>query len=278
MLANGEGQMVNSSLEQMMLAASRDSSFRLVGSSLNRGTFALVAAKGIKSTAALKGKRIAVSQVGDGPYGYVVTLLGKAGMTYRDVNWVPVGTGVAGRVAALTGGAADAAILTAPSYFKLEEQGYNTLVNLAEHDDIFASTAYLMADRDLKADPTLGELLVKAHAEAIKNFYEDKSAAVAAYLKYDDKAILAEVERTYDLYAKPQAFERIPYVLKAAVEAALAQQSDPQVAERLKTHDWSKVIDNGIVAKLAGEGFFVQLFGESIRAEQERKAALAFGK
>ena len=40
MLANGEGQMVNSSLEQMMLAASKDGSFKLVGSSLNRGTFA----------------------------------------------------------------------------------------------------------------------------------------------------------------------------------------------------------------------------------------------
>jgi hypothetical protein len=26
------------------------------------------------------------------------------------------------------------------------------------------------------------------------------------------------------------------------------------------------------------EGFFVQLFGDSIKAEQERKASLAFGK
>jgi hypothetical protein len=62
------------------------------------------------------------------------------------------------------------------------------------------------------------------------------------------------------------------------VDSALAQQSDPQVAERLRAYDWSKVIDNGIVAKLARDGFFVGLFGEGIRAEQERKAALAFGK
>src|SRR5262245_52399560 len=45
MLASGEGQMVNSSLEQLMQAASKDGSMSLVGSSLNRGTFALMASK-----------------------------------------------------------------------------------------------------------------------------------------------------------------------------------------------------------------------------------------
>src|SRR5437016_1730040 len=39
MLVNGEGQMVNSSLEQLMQAASKDGSMVLVASSLNRGAF-----------------------------------------------------------------------------------------------------------------------------------------------------------------------------------------------------------------------------------------------
>jgi hypothetical protein len=38
------------------------------------------------------------------------------------------------------------------------------------------------------------------------------------------------------------------------------------------------VIDNSIVDKLVKENFFVQLFGDSIKAEQERKTSLAFGK
>ena len=42
MLVSGEGQMVNSSLEQLMQAASKDGSLVLVGSSLNRGMFAMV--------------------------------------------------------------------------------------------------------------------------------------------------------------------------------------------------------------------------------------------
>src|SRR5215813_2797957 len=47
-LVSGESQMVNSSLEQLMQAASKDGSLGLIGSSLNRGTFALIANKNIK--------------------------------------------------------------------------------------------------------------------------------------------------------------------------------------------------------------------------------------
>ena len=67
MLVSGEAQMVNSSLDQLMQAASKDGSLVLVGSSLNRGAFALMADKNIASIRDLKGKRIAVSQVGDAP-------------------------------------------------------------------------------------------------------------------------------------------------------------------------------------------------------------------
>jgi ABC-type nitrate/sulfonate/bicarbonate transport system substrate-binding protein len=278
MLASNQGQMVNSSLEQLMQAASKDGSLKLVGSSLNRGTFALMATKNLKTVQSLKGKKIAVSQVGDAPYGYVVAILAKAGMSDRDVEWIPVGQGVAGRAAALTTGRADATILTAPAYFKLEKDGYNTLVNLAEREDIFASTTYLMAKRDLATDTKLAEALIKAHAEAIKTFYGDKAAAIAAYRKYDPEISPEDADRTYELYAKPQAFERVPYVLKGAVESVLGQQAGTQVAEQMKAYDWKQVIDNSIVEKLVKEGFFVQLFGDSVKAEQERKASLAFGK
>src|SRR5437764_7963571 len=59
MLVSGEGQMVNSSLEQLMQASTKDGSFTLVGSSLNRGTFALMGRKDIASVRELKNKRVA---------------------------------------------------------------------------------------------------------------------------------------------------------------------------------------------------------------------------
>ena len=67
--------MVSSSLEQLMQAASKDPSMALIGSSLTRGTFALMANKNITSVPGLKGKRVAVSQIGDAPYGYLIATL-----------------------------------------------------------------------------------------------------------------------------------------------------------------------------------------------------------
>ena len=210
MLVSGQAEMVNSSLDQLMQAASKDGSLVLVGSSLNRGTFALMADKNITSIKALKGKRIAVSQVGDAPYGYLIALLAKSGLSARDVQWIPVGTDVNGRAAALISGRAEATLLTAPAYFKLEEQGYKTLANLADHPDIFASTGYLMKKSAIAADPMLPEKLIEAQAEGIKRFYEDKAFAVQTFLQYDKAAKPDEVARVYDLYANPQALRAGP--------------------------------------------------------------------
>jgi ABC-type nitrate/sulfonate/bicarbonate transport system substrate-binding protein len=276
MLVNGEAQMVNSSLEQLMAAASKDGSMALVGSSLNRGVFALMAAKNIGSIKDLKGKRIAIGQVGDAPYGYLLALLSKSGLSARDVNWVPVGTDVSGRAAALTSGRVEATLLTAPAYFKVEEAGFKTLANLAEHPEIFASTVYMMKKSVVAADPKLPEKLIQAQAEGIKRFYEDKTFAVQTFLKYDPMAKADEVARVYDLYAKPQAFERVPFVLAPAVKSVIDQQSDPQLAAQMKAYDFHKVIDNSYVERLVKDGFFEKTFGAGIKAEQDRKAKTAF--
>jgi ABC-type nitrate/sulfonate/bicarbonate transport system substrate-binding protein len=276
MLVSGEGQMVNSSLEQLMQAASKDGSLVLVGSSLNRGMFALMANKDVPNIKALKGKRIAIGQIGDAPYGYLVSLLGKSGLTTRDVQWIPVGTDVSGRAAALQSGRADATLLTAPAYFKVEEAGFRTLANLADHEDIFASTAYIFKKSAIAADPKLPEAIIEAQAEAIKRFYEDKPFAVKAFMVYDKNAQQAETERVYDLYAKPNAFERVPYVLAGAVKSVVNQQADPQMAAQMKAYDFHKVIDNSIVDRLVKEGFFEKVYGPSIKAEEQQKAKLAF--
>jgi len=44
----------------------------------------------------------------------------------------------------------------------------------------------------------------------------------------------------------------------------------------MRKFDFRSVIDNGIVDRLVKEGFFEKLFGPGIKAEQERKAKLAF--
>jgi len=277
MIASGDAVMSNASMEQAMQASSRDpNALTSVASMLNKGAFALMAAKGINSVKELKGKRIAVSVVGDAPYNYTVALLAKSGLTAKDVQWIPSGPDANSRALFLTTGRADATLLTAPAYFKVETQGFKKIANLADYNDIYASSVYLFTKKTLAANPKLPEAIIKAQAEAIRRFYGDKAFAIKAYVTVmkDDKPDPMEVDRVYDLYAKSSAFERVPYVLAGAVKSVV-DQADAQTATAMKAFDIKTVVDNSTVDRLVKEGFFQTLFGNGIKSEEERKSKLA---
>jgi len=275
MISSSDAAMTNSSMEQALQAGSRDpNSLVMLGSTLNRGMFALMAPNKINSPKELKGKRVAVSQIGDAPYNYSVALLGKFGLKPRDVQWVPVGTDANARAVALTTGRAEATLLTAPAYFAIEKQGYTTIANMADYSDIYASTVYLFTRKTVAANPKLPEVIIKAHTEAIKRFYDDKAFAVKAYMVYDKQAA-ADVERIYDMIAKSNQIERIPYVMAAAIKS-ITDQANAEAATQLKDFDPHKVVDNSLVDRLVKEGFFEKIFGPGIKSEQEKKSKAAF--
>jgi len=275
MVVSGEAAMTNYPLEQAMIASSRDGSLVILGSPFRKSLFEMMAAKNLNSIRDLKGKRVGVSQIGDAPYNYSVGLLAKFGLTPRDVQWVPIGTDVNGRAAALVGGRVDATMITAPVYFKLEQQGFKGLANTSDYDDIYAPTVYLFKKSLVASNPKLPELLIKAHAEAIQRFYDDKAFALHAYEKYMPDN-LSDLEKVYDRYAKTNTFERVPYTLAPAVQYMIDHPADAQVGAALKRFDFHGVIDNSLVDRLVREGFFEKLFGPGIKEEEERKAKLAF--
>lgn len=275
MIASGEAAMTNSSMEQALQASSRDpEALVMMGSTLNKGTFVLMGSKAIGGVTDLKSKRVAVSQIGDAPYNYTLALLGKFGLNARDVQWIPVGIDANARAVALSGARADATLLTAPAYFRLEEQGFKRLAAMADYNDIYASTVYLFTKKTVAANPKLPELIIKAQAEAVKRFYDDKAFAVKAYLVYD-KQDAADMGRVYDSLATTNSLERVPYVMDAAVKSII-QQANEQAATQLKNFDAKRVVDNRVVERLVKEGFFEKTFGSGIRAEQDRKAKQAF--
>lgn len=276
MVVSGEAVMTNYPLEQAMPASSRDGSLVMVGSQYKKSLFALVAAKTFSSVRELKGKRLGVSQIGDAPYNYAVGLLAKFGLTPKDVEWVPIGTDVNGRAAALVAGRVEATMLTAPVYFKFEEQGYKILANTGDYDDIFAPTVNVFKKTTLAANPKLAETLLKAQAEAIKRLYDDKAFAVKVYSKYNPNDDPADVKRVYDRYTKVNTYERVPYVLAPAVQYIIAHPVDEQLGVQLRAFDFRKVVDNATVDRLVREGFFEKLFGPGIKAEEESKAKIAF--
>jgi ABC-type nitrate/sulfonate/bicarbonate transport system substrate-binding protein len=275
MVISGEAAMTNYPLEQAMLAGSKGAGLTIVGSPYRKSLFAMMADKNIAGMRNLKGKRIGVSQIGDAPYNYAVGLLARFGLTPRDVQWVPIGTDVNGRAAALVSGRIDATMLTAPVYFRLEEKGFRSLANTSDYDDIYAPTVYVFTKAEIAAHPKLPELLIKAHAEAIKRFYDDKDFAIKAYIKYAPENP-TDLSRVYDHYASHNTFERVPYVNAASVQYMVEHPIDEQSGAQLKRFDFRTLIDNSTVARLVREGFFEKLFGPGIKEEENRKASTAF--
>ncbi|HUA20515.1 MAG TPA: ABC transporter substrate-binding protein [Bryobacteraceae bacterium] len=276
MVISGEAVMTNYPLEQAMPASSRDGSLLIIGSQYKKSSFALMAPGTFSTVHDLKAKRIGVSQIGDAPYNYSVALLAKFGLTPKDVEWVPIGTDVNGRAAALKSGRVDATMLAAPVYFKFEEQGYKSLANTSDYDDIYAPTVYVFKRTTIAAHPGLAESILKAHAEAIKRLYADKAFAVKAYLKYNPGDSPSDVGRIYDLYTKLNTYERVPYVPRAAVRYVIDHPIDARLGVQMRAFDFHKVIDNALVDRLVKEGFFETLFGAGIKPEEQRRAQLAF--
>ena len=160
-------------------------------------------------------------------------------------------------------------------YFKLEEQGLQNLANISDYDDIYAPSVYLFKKSTVEANPQLALSLIKAHAEAIKRFYDDKAFALQAYQAWD-KQKPDELDRVYDHYAKVNTYERVPYIPAAAVQYVLNHPADERIAAQMRKFDFRKVIDNSLVDRLVKEGYFEQLFGPGIKEEEERKAKAAF--
>jgi len=272
-IISGHAAMTSSGSDPALLAAAKDPSLVVLGGFMNKGSFAMIGSKTAMDMKQLAGKKIGIGRVGDPPYHMAVSLLKKHGMTSRAVQWVSIGVDAAARAAALQSGQVDAALITAPAYFRLQAAGLPVLALLLDHDDIYVSTYNLFRREALTKERPMALAFIKAHAEAIKRFYDDKAFATEIMIRYGGTRNIEDADRVYELFKKARVLEPIPYVLRGSVDAVLERQG-----QELKGADLTRIIDNSLVDQLVKEKYFESVFGASIREEQERKQAQAFGR
>jgi ABC-type nitrate/sulfonate/bicarbonate transport system substrate-binding protein len=273
MLVSGEAHTDFNTLQQAMLLSPKYSSIMLFGSPLRKWSFALVARRDIRSVHGLKRKRIGVTQIGGSTYNYATRLLAQFGLNLNEVEWV--GIGANSRAGALVSGRVDATMLSAPAFFDLEAAGYNVLADIKDFDDIDASNVLVITRDTISKNPALPEAIIRANAEAVRRFYDDKDFSISAYSAYDPQSA-ADLERVYEMYTRANAFERVPYILGKSVRYVIDNAPDAVSALEMKRFDYHSVIDNKTVDRLVHEQFFETLFGPEVLAEQKARAALAF--
>jgi ABC-type nitrate/sulfonate/bicarbonate transport system substrate-binding protein len=272
-IISGHAAMTSAGSDPALLAAAKDPSLVVLGGFMNKGSFAMIGSRTATDMKQIAGKKIGIGRVGDPPYHMAVSLLRKYGMTPRDVQWVSIGVDAAARAAALQTGQVDAALITAPAYFRLQSAGMPVLAVLLDHEDIYVSTYYLFRRDALTKERSTAVAFIKAHAEAIKRFYDDKASATEIMIKYGGARGADDAGKVYDLFKKARVLEAVPYALKGSVEAVVERQG-----AELKGVDLTRMIDNSLVDQLVREKYFESVFGSSIRDEQQRRLAQAFGR
>ena len=270
-IISGHAAMTSAGSDPALLAAAKDPTLVILGGFMNKGSFAMIGSKTATEMKQLAGKKIGIGRVGDPPYHMAVSLLRKYGMTPRDVQWVSIGVDAAARAAALQTGQVDAALITAPAYFRLQSVGMPVLAVLLDHEDIYVSTYYLFRRDALTRERSTALAFIKAHAEAIKRFYDDKAFASGIMIKYGGTRNNDDADRVYDLFKKARVLEPIPYALKGSVDAVVERQGP-----ELRGAELPRIIDNSLVDQLVREKYFESVFGASIRDQQQRRYAQAF--
>jgi len=229
----------------------------LVGSSLNKFPFSLVAQKDIRRPADLVGKKIGIVGFGGANDLAVNILLKEWNIPREKVSVIQAGGG-ANRLVAMSAKALDATVLSYPEFGEALRMGMHELGNL---DDLksgeYPMSVVAVRRPFLEKNRDLVKRFLMAYAEATYQFKTSQEKGMSVYrnrLKQDNVKAL---EETYRYFAPKFAFPiRISRSgMENTLEMMVKENSkiDPNV---------DKYMDEGIVNELEKEGFFKRITGK----------------
>ena len=230
----------------------------MIGSIVNKGVQRVVARSDIRRPEELRGKKIGITRLGAASHLVLLIMLRNWNMTPNDVQTLQIGSSPA-MMAALEKGGIDAAVLTEPTFFFADDQGYRTLADLADmdiyylHSMIDTTRSYLRAHRDVAAR------FMKGYVEGIAYFKKNRkeSIDVLARKLRTAPAQTKYLERSHALYTSGY-FENAPYVSLKGVTTLLDfyGRDNP----RAKTANPQSFFDNSLVKELDDSGFIKKLY------------------
>jgi NitT/TauT family transport system substrate-binding protein len=222
---------------------------------LSRPTDMLVSTKDVKSGADLKGKKIAVSQLGGDSQASVMLALKVLGVDAKDVTIVQVG-GQSDRIAALTSGSVAAAPIDEANEADMKKQGFNILAKLSD-SSLRTPRHGLMAPQSyLDHNPATMRALVKSILEGAVAMNKDKDMAAQEWADWSEQDLkdaevqlpvgLANIQDQACLMTKPEWWDTLQEIMSGV---------DPSLGDV----DVSKVWTNDVVDGLVKDGTAAKL-------------------
>jgi NitT/TauT family transport system substrate-binding protein len=229
----------------------------MIASIVNRGVQRVMARSDIRKAEELRGKRIGITRLGAASHLVLLMMLRAWGMTAADVQTMQIGSSPA-MMAALEKGGIDAAVLTEPTFFFAEDQGYRVLADLADmdiyylHSMIDTTRGYIRTHRDVALR------FLRGYIEGIAFFKNNRNESIEVLAKKLRTAPSQTkyLERSHALYSSGY-FENTPYVSLRGVNTLLEflGKDNPKA----RTADPRSFIDNSLVKELDAAGFIKKL-------------------
>lgn len=249
-LIGGGGAVVN--------AALNGADAVMIGSVVNKGIQRVMARSELKSPEDLKGKKVGVTRFGASSHMVLQMMLRQWHMAPSDIQIIQVGSSPT-MMASLEKGGIDAAVLTEPTFFFAEDQGYRVLADLANmeiyylHSMLDSTRAYLRLHRDLALR------FMKAYVEGAAFFKRNRSETLDVLKKKMRTAPgqIKYLERSHALYSSGY-FENAPYPSLQGVRSVLEflAKDNPRAANA----DPKTFIDGSLVKELDDSGFIAKLY------------------
>ncbi len=237
--------------------AIRGAGITYIASTSNHLIFSIYSRPEITRPEELKGKTVAVDAKGGSIELATIVALKQFGLTLgKEVNAVYLG-GPVPQLGALEKGIVDATTLSAPTTMKAKGMGLKELINVGALKLSYVHTAIGVNRTFAKNNPESIDAFLKAYIEALKITREQPDVVMPAIAKYTSINDPDALKVTYDTFL-PAFQQRVPYVLKDAVQGVLNFSTSPEA----KAHRAEEFIDHSFLDKIEASSFVKKLYGE----------------
>ena len=174
----------------------------VVGGHLNRMSYALMSARGLKTVADLKGKTIGITGIGGMGEFTVVESLRRNGLTRdRDFTVLNIEGGPAARIAALKSGKVHAVPLTPGQRVQAENDGFTVLLDTRETLTEIPSTIVASTREFASSSPDKVVKFLRALAKAMDFIRRDKEKAITLGRSHGLRGDIAIERKALEYYA-----------------------------------------------------------------------------
>ena len=255
-LANGEIEFIQAGASTYIPYAARGGDVILLGCLSNIVLdYVLLSNPSIKRVEDLRGKKIGISRTADQTYYYLREVLKKNSIRISDVQLVQTGQQPE-RMAALRNGMVMATLLTTPTNFILEKEGFRRLLEL-EETKISAGVRCLITTRKiLQQRPAMVENFAKGWLHSVRLIQTRKKESMDVIGKYTNNGSLEHQEDAWRSITYKS--EIPPYVSAARLQEQIYMLAEDQ--SEIRKLEASRMIENSVLKKLDDSGFIKRLF------------------